>query len=163
MRPLNTSARRSCPITLRNLAQCLQWTSAAHCQERSVHSSRRIQYAGRLVSQKGFWEGTMKLPRRQFLHLAAGAAAVPTVSRIVRAQAYPTRPVRMIDLPWRCERHFWSCDRSMAVRKVGPAIHRREPAGRQRKYRHPGGRACTSGRLFPTSDRSGPYDQRNSL
>ena len=38
----------------------------------------------------------MKLPRRQFLHLAAGAAALPAVSRIVRAQAYPTRPVRII-------------------------------------------------------------------
>ena len=36
----------------------------------------------------------MKLPRRQFLHLAAGAAALPAVSRIARAQAYPTRPVR---------------------------------------------------------------------
>jgi hypothetical protein len=36
----------------------------------------------------------MKLPhRRQFLHLAAGAAALPGVSRIARAQAYPTRPV----------------------------------------------------------------------
>jgi hypothetical protein len=32
----------------------------------------------------------MKLPRRQFLHLAAGAAALPAVSRIARAQAYPT-------------------------------------------------------------------------
>jgi tripartite-type tricarboxylate transporter receptor subunit TctC len=39
----------------------------------------------------------MKLPhRRQFLHLAAGAAALPTVSRIAWAQAYPTRPVRII-------------------------------------------------------------------
>jgi len=38
----------------------------------------------------------MKLPRRQFLHLAAGAAALPAVSRIARAQTYPTRPVRMI-------------------------------------------------------------------
>src|SRR6516225_9087057 len=38
----------------------------------------------------------MKLPRRQFLHLAAGAAALPAVSRIARAQAYPTRPVRLI-------------------------------------------------------------------
>jgi tripartite-type tricarboxylate transporter receptor subunit TctC len=38
----------------------------------------------------------MKLPRRNFLHLAAGAAALPTVSRIARAQAYPTRPVRVI-------------------------------------------------------------------
>src|SRR5213592_3167802 len=38
----------------------------------------------------------MKLPRRQFLHLAAGAAALPAVSRIARAQTYPTRPVRLI-------------------------------------------------------------------
>jgi tripartite-type tricarboxylate transporter receptor subunit TctC len=38
----------------------------------------------------------MKLPRRQFLHLAAGAAALPAVSRLARAQAYPARPVRII-------------------------------------------------------------------
>lgn len=38
----------------------------------------------------------MKLPRRQFLHLAAAAAALPIGSCIARAQAYPTRPVRMI-------------------------------------------------------------------
>ena len=38
----------------------------------------------------------MKLPRRRFLHLAAGAAALPAVSRIARAQAYPTQPVRII-------------------------------------------------------------------
>jgi tripartite-type tricarboxylate transporter receptor subunit TctC len=39
----------------------------------------------------------MKLPhRRRFLHLAAGAAALPALSRVARAQAYPTRPVRLI-------------------------------------------------------------------
>jgi tripartite-type tricarboxylate transporter receptor subunit TctC len=38
----------------------------------------------------------MKLPRRGFLHLAAGAAAVPAVSHLARAQAYPTRPVRLV-------------------------------------------------------------------
>jgi tripartite-type tricarboxylate transporter receptor subunit TctC len=38
----------------------------------------------------------MKLPRRQFLHLAAGAAVLPAVSRNASAQAYPTRPVRLI-------------------------------------------------------------------
>jgi len=38
----------------------------------------------------------MKLPRRNFLHLAAGAAALPAVSRIARAQPYPTRPVRWV-------------------------------------------------------------------
>jgi tripartite-type tricarboxylate transporter receptor subunit TctC len=39
----------------------------------------------------------MKLPhRRQFFHLAAGAAALPATSRVARAQAYPSRPVRLI-------------------------------------------------------------------
>jgi tripartite-type tricarboxylate transporter receptor subunit TctC len=38
----------------------------------------------------------MKLPRRRFLRLAAGAAALPAVSRIARAQTYPSRPVRVI-------------------------------------------------------------------
>ena len=38
----------------------------------------------------------MNLPRRQFLHLASGAAALPAVSLIARAQAYPTRPVRAV-------------------------------------------------------------------
>ena len=38
----------------------------------------------------------MKLPRREFLHLTVGAAALPAVSSIARAQAYPSRPVRLI-------------------------------------------------------------------
>ncbi len=38
----------------------------------------------------------MKLPRRRFLHLAAGAAALPAVSRFANAQSYPSRPVRII-------------------------------------------------------------------
>jgi tripartite-type tricarboxylate transporter receptor subunit TctC len=44
-----------------------------------------------------FWSGTaVKLPRRQFLHLAAGAAALPAVSRFAQAQTYPVRPVRIV-------------------------------------------------------------------
>src|SRR5437763_5627806 len=38
----------------------------------------------------------MKFPRRNFLHLAAGAAALPTVTRIAWAQTYPSRPVHVI-------------------------------------------------------------------
>jgi tripartite-type tricarboxylate transporter receptor subunit TctC len=38
----------------------------------------------------------MKLPRRQFLHLSAGAAAFPAASRIARAQAFPARPVHLV-------------------------------------------------------------------
>jgi len=38
----------------------------------------------------------MKLPRRNFLHLAAGAAALPVLPRIATAQAYPSRPIRWV-------------------------------------------------------------------
>jgi tripartite-type tricarboxylate transporter receptor subunit TctC len=38
----------------------------------------------------------MRFPRRQFLQLAAGAAALPAVSRVAWAQTYPTRPVRLV-------------------------------------------------------------------
>jgi tripartite-type tricarboxylate transporter receptor subunit TctC len=41
-------------------------------------------------------DGVLKLPRRQFLHLAVGAAALPAVSRLARAQAYPSRPIRWV-------------------------------------------------------------------
>jgi tripartite-type tricarboxylate transporter receptor subunit TctC len=41
-------------------------------------------------------EGAMKLARRKFLSLAAGAAALPAVSRVATAQSYPTRPITMI-------------------------------------------------------------------
>src|SRR5262249_36037707 len=49
------------------------------------------------AAREPLWEGfIMKLPRRNFLHLAAGAVALPAVSRIAWAQAYPARPVRII-------------------------------------------------------------------
>ena len=91
----------------------------------------------------------MKLPRRQFLHLAAGAAALPAVSRIAWAQAYPTRPVRIIVgfAAGRRDRHHRAPDGSMAVGAARPAIRHREPAGRRQQYRHRGGRACAAGRL----------------
>jgi tripartite-type tricarboxylate transporter receptor subunit TctC len=38
----------------------------------------------------------MKLPRRTFLHLAAGAAALPAVPRFAWGQSYPSRPVRIV-------------------------------------------------------------------
>ena len=38
----------------------------------------------------------MKLPRRKFLHLAAGAALLPAAARIARAESYPSRTVRLI-------------------------------------------------------------------
>jgi hypothetical protein len=43
-----------------------------------------------------FGAAIVKLTRRNFLHLAAGAAVLPSTSRIAGAQAYPSRPVRLI-------------------------------------------------------------------
>jgi tripartite-type tricarboxylate transporter receptor subunit TctC len=52
------------------------------------------------VSAAAFFEssedGTMKLARRKFLHLAAGAVALPALSERAPAQAYPTRPITII-------------------------------------------------------------------
>jgi hypothetical protein len=42
----------------------------------------------------------IKFPRQQFLHLAAGAAALPAISRFAWARTYPARPVRVI-VPFR--------------------------------------------------------------
>jgi tripartite-type tricarboxylate transporter receptor subunit TctC len=48
------------------------------------------------VAQNDLWEGTVTFPRRTFLHLAAGTAAFPALSRVAAAQAYPTRTVRIM-------------------------------------------------------------------
>ena len=64
----------------------------------------------------------MKLPhRRRFLHLAASAAALPAVSRMARAQSYPTRPVRIV-FARRSERHLRAPDRAMAVSLLRAAM-----------------------------------------
>ena len=49
------------------------------------------------VLQSDSWVGSMKHPnRRQFLHLAVGAIALPATSRIATAQTYPTHPIRLV-------------------------------------------------------------------
>src|SRR5271168_3680026 len=53
-------------------------------------------HALRALIQEGTHMTNLKLSRHQFLRLAAGAAALPTLSRMVWAQAYPTRPVRIV-------------------------------------------------------------------
>src|ERR1700745_669487 len=55
-----------------------------------------MRCAGRFGASNGYWEGAMKFRRPQFLHLAAGAAVLPVLSRLGWAQAYPARPVRIL-------------------------------------------------------------------
>ena len=97
----------------------------------------------------------MTLPRRQFLHLAAGAAALPArvahrmgANLSVAAGAHHRRLCRR-----RRRRHPRAPDGSMAVGAARPAIRHREPAGRRQQYRHRGGRARAPGRLYASLGR----------
>jgi tripartite-type tricarboxylate transporter receptor subunit TctC len=84
------------------------WTMNAHFsggRSCTLHSSirdwavRRRNECGdqrRLIRPADDLEGIMKLPRRKFLHLAAGAAAMPFISRVAKAQAYPLRPITIV-------------------------------------------------------------------
>jgi len=88
----------------------------------------------------------MKLPRRQFLHLAAGAAAPPALSRIALAQAYPSRPVKIIvafaaggptDLFARviAQKLQEQTGKSFYIENVGGAGGNTAPAGRRSRRR----------------------------
>src|SRR5262252_2696463 len=59
------------------------------------HRSRPVSSAW---ATRTLREGAMPLRRRQFLQLAAGAAALPALPRIARAQAWPSRPVRIVSV-----------------------------------------------------------------
>jgi tripartite-type tricarboxylate transporter receptor subunit TctC len=59
-------------------------------------SSALHSRALRALIREGTHMTNLKLPRRNFLRLAAGAAALPAASRIARAQAYPSRPARIV-------------------------------------------------------------------
>ena len=58
--------------------------------------ARRRPIEAALLNSRLLRVKATELPRRRFLHLAVGAAAVPATSRVARAQAYPTRPITLI-------------------------------------------------------------------
>src|SRR4029453_8483537 len=98
---------------------------------RMAGAPRRRSDRMRRVAAGGF---EMKLPRRNFLHLAAGAAALPAGSCFAWAQAYPTRPVRLIvGFPAGGVADLFAPDWPMAVGAPWSTIHHREPAGRRRQ------------------------------
>src|SRR5215475_453921 len=73
-------------------------------RSRNGGRSSRLRTSRRKTSRRNeplrrryfFGSDAVKLPRRTFLHLAAGAAALPAVSRVATAQSYPARPVRLV-------------------------------------------------------------------
>src|SRR5262249_56056144 len=99
---------------------------------------------GEGVVEGGGGRFEMNLPRRNFLYLAAGAAALPAVSRSARAQAYPARPVRIIR-SGRFRRHRRASDGSMVVGAARPAICFRETDRGRRPKPDPGGRGGNPG------------------
>src|SRR5262249_45812499 len=107
-----------------------------HPQARTHDGRRRDgdERAGQRLGVHGAAAGrlnSMNLPRGRFLHLAAGAAALPALSRVASAQTYPTRPVRLIlgYAPGNAP--------DIVARLIGEwlAIERGDNAGRQRKPR----------------------------
>jgi hypothetical protein len=105
----------------------------------------------------------MNLPRRQFLHVAAGAATLPVVSEIARAQAYPMRPIRLV-APYPAGGNV-----DLYARIIGQVLTERlgqtvliDNRGGARKYWHGGCRSRASGRLYaPFSLNSERMERRN--
>jgi tripartite-type tricarboxylate transporter receptor subunit TctC len=76
--------------------QTLAPTTRLRSRSGGQSSRPRISRENKSCSLAFQGSNMMKLPRRKFLYLAAGAAAQPAVARIARAQSYPARPVRVI-------------------------------------------------------------------
>src|SRR5262245_19218848 len=103
--------------------------------------------------------------RRQFLHLAAGAAALPAVSRVARAEAYPTRPVRWL------VGYLPGGPNDVVARLIGQWLSERfgqsfiveNRPGAGTNIATESGREGTAGRLHAPSGQRGGSHQRNTV
>ena len=107
----------------------------------------------------------MHLPRRRFLRLAAALSVAPAMPRIARAQAYPSKPVRIVTgfSSGSAMDTIARLMRAMADGKGRPVVRRRESRRRRRQSRHRGGRALPAGRLHAPRLRFAGRDQRHAL
>ena len=113
--------------------------SAAIAFQEQQASPRGQSWRGRRRSVTFGRRNVMKLLRRHFLHLAAGAAALSAVPRTARPQAYPARPVRLTGFGpgRRLARHRRTLIGQWLSERLGQPFVVGDPAGRQRQYRAP--------------------------
>ena len=105
----------------------------------------------------------MRLPRRRFLHLAAGAAAFPAASRFAFALDYPTRPVRIfVGFPPGAATDIVARLLAQSLSdRLGQQFVRRKQAGRGQQSRRRNGRSSGARRLYASGDdrhQRGQYD-----
>ena len=107
----------------------------------------------------------MNFARRRFLHLAAGAAALPAViAHRMRANLSDAAGTLARGLSGRrLGRHRCAPDRPASGGQARPAIRNREPAGRRQQYRHRSGGARARRRIHAAAGQSGECHQRNAL
>ena len=107
----------------------------------------------------------MKLPRRKFLHLAWGAAALSAVSLAAHAEGYPT-PAGTVDrrvCSRRRQRHHRALDGPMAVRSPWTTVRYRKPAGCGHQPRHRGRCQCGARWLHDLRPRPRARSTRHSM
>src|ERR1700729_2663986 len=90
-REVSQSPRRACPPAAGGMRDRLAWRS-----EGAPSALFRRRCRRNVASEQDEQRDAMRLPRRQFLRIAAGAVALPAGSRVAWAQTYPARPVRII-------------------------------------------------------------------
>jgi hypothetical protein len=107
----------------------------------------------------------MKLPRRRFLHIAAGASAFAATSRIARAQTFPNRPVRIVSgfPPGGINDTYARLIGQWLTERLGQSFIRREPVRRRRQSRVGIGRESGARRLHAAACHFGRRLEHDAL
>jgi hypothetical protein len=150
---------------VRALRACGISRSSDHCSTFAKNMDAGLFDLLEWVIEYRSGRAAVKLARRRFLYVAAGAAALPAVSRIASAQPYPTRPVTMVvfvpaggtpDIIARL------VGQSLSQRLGQSVIIDNRPGGRWQPS-PAGGRACAGRRLHAFDDRHAARCKRYTL